>query len=388
MPRNCFGDEELAYLREVVESQDAWRWGRSNFVPRFEQFFGEHLGRKYVHAVNSGTSANTTAYACLGLGPGDEIICPAIAPIFVSFPIVAVGCVPVFADVDPRTQNISPEGIEERITPRTRAVVVVHLNGQPAMMDEIMAVARKHNLMVVEDCAQAYDAYYKGRKAGTIGDIACFSMQQSKHITSGEGGMIATDDPELYKRATEFANSGMPWYMYGLERPRAELVNGLPTRGHFSFGHDFRFSELQGAVALAQLEKIERFNARRRELVEKIEGELRDMPEVRLAHVYPNTRPNYWVYPVWGPEHLGCRGEINYIEVEFQRMQEMRRTSVGIPLPDYVQYRPGICARAEESTKGAWTFFVHHSVEDDELEKAIRDFKEKVMGSRRPVGLR
>ena len=380
MPRNCFGDEELAYLREVIESQDAWRWGRSNFVPRFEQAFGEHLGRKYVHAVNSGTSANTTAYASLGLEPGDEIICPAIAPVFVSFPVVAIGCVPVFADVDPRTQIISPEGIEERITPKTRAVVVVHLNGQPAMMDEIMAVARKNGLMVIEDCSQAYDACYKDCKVGTIGDIACFSMQQSKHITSGEGGMVATDDPELYKRGTEFANSGMPWYMYGLERPRSKSVDGLPTRGHFSFGHDFRFSELQGAVALAQLEKIERFNTRRREIVEKIETELRNTPGVRLAHVYPDTRPNYWVYPVWGPENLGRRGEINYIEVEYQRMQETRRTSVGVPLPDYVQYQPGMCARAEESTKGAWTFFVHHSVEDDEIEKAIRDFKVRVKG--------
>ena len=378
MPRNCFGKEELAYLREVIESQDAWRWGRSNFVPRFEQAFGEHLGRKYVHAVNSGTSANTAAYASLGLQPGDEIICPGIAPVFVSFPIVAIGCIPVFADVDLRTQIISPEGIEERVTPKTRAVVVVHLNGQPAMMDEIMTVAKKHGLKVVEDCAQAYDAYYKGRKVGTIGDIACFSMQQSKHITSGEGGMVATDDPELYKRATEFANSGMPWYMYDLERPKAEPVKGLPTRGHVSFGHDFRFSELQGAVALAQLEKIEGFNARRRELAAKIEAELKDMSGVRLAHVYPDTKPNYWIYPVWGPPSLGRQGEINYIEVEYQRMQKLRRTSVGVPLPDYVQYAPGSCPQAEASTLGARGIFVHHSVQDEELERTIADFKGKV----------
>lgn len=381
MPKNCFDERELAYLREVIETQETWRWGKGNFVPRFEQAFGNHLGRKYVRAVNSGTSANTTAYASLRLEPGDEIICPAIAPIFVSFPVVAIGCVPVFADVDPRTQTISPEGIEERITARTRAVVVVHLNGQPAMMDEIMAVAKKHGLRVVEDCAQAYDAYYKGRKVGTIGDIACFSMQQSKHITSNEGGMVATDDPELYKRATEFTNSGMPTYSYDLPRPQAEPVQDLFTRGHFSLGLDFRFSEFQAAVALAQLEKIEGFNARRRELVKKIESELREMPGVRLAHVYPNTRPNYWMYPVWGPEHLGRFGEINYIEVEYQRMQQMRRTSIGIPLPDYVQYRPGICPRAEESTKGASVFFVHHSTQDDEIEKSIREFKEKVQGS-------
>lgn len=378
MPRNCFGEEELAYLREVIESQDAWRWGRSNFVPRFEKAFGQHLGRKYVHAVNSGTSANMTAYGSLGLQPGDEVICPALAPIFVSFPVIGLGCVPVFADVDIRTQIISPESIEERITPKTRAVIVVHLYGQPAMMDEIMAVANKHGLKVVEDCAQAYDAYYKGRKVGTFGDIACFSMQQSKHITSGEGGIIATDNPEIYKRATEFANCGMPWYIYDMERPKAESLKGLPTRGHFSYGFDFRFSELQGAVALAQLGKIEQFNARRRELVAKVEEELRNTPGVRLAHVYPDTKPNYWQYPVWGPPSLGRQGEINYVEVEYQRMQKMRRTSVGMPLPDYVQYVPGSCPQAEESTKGARSFFVHHSVEDEELDRTIANFKKSL----------
>jgi dTDP-4-amino-4,6-dideoxygalactose transaminase len=235
-------------------------------------------------------------------------------------------------------------------------------------------VARRHGLKVVEDCAQAYDATYKGRKVGTIGDIACFSMQQSKHITSGEGGMIATDDPELYKRAAEFANSGMPWYLYGIPRPAAGPFQGLPTRGHFSFGHDFRFSELQAAVALAQLEKIGSFNARRRELVGRIQSALRDRSGVRLAHVYPDTQPNYWIYPVWGPAQVGCIGEINYVEVEFQRMQQTRRTSVGVPLPDYVQYRPGLCPRAEESIRGGCGFFVHHSTEDGEMDEAIRGF--------------
>ena len=378
MPTNCFDDRELAYLREVIETQTAWRWGRSNFVPRFEQAFGEYVDRKYVHAVNSGTSANTTAYASLGLEPGDEIICPAVAPIFVSFPVVAIGCVPVFADVDPLTQIISPEGIEKCVTPKTRAVVVVHLYGQPAMMDKIMAVAGKHNLGVVEDCSQAYGSLYRGRRVGGFGDVACFSMQQSKHITSGEGGMVVTDDPDLYKRATEFSNSGLPWYMYDMERPEPEPFEGLPTRGHFSFGHDFRFSELQGAVALAQLEKIEQFNARRRELVARVQNGLRDTPEVRLAHVYPDTEPSYWMYPVWGPPRLGRRGELNYVEVEFQRMQATRRTSVGVPIPDYVQYRPGICPLAEESTKGAWMFFVHHSTEDAGIDKAVDEFKAKV----------
>ena len=123
------------------------------------------------------------------------------------------------------------------------------------------------------------------------------------------------------------------------------------------------------------------FNTRRRELVQRIEDELGGLSGVRLAHVYPETQPNYWMYPVWGPETLGRRGEINYVEVEFQRMQKMRRTSVGVPLPDYVQYVPGSFPGAEESTKGAWSFFVHHSVEDDELDNAINDFRTKVRES-------
>ncbi len=129
---------------------------------------------------------------------------------------------------------------------------------------------------------------------------------------------------------------------------------------------------------MAQLGKIDQFNARRRDLVNRIEDELRDIPEVRLAHVYPGTQPNYWVYPVWGPRHLGHRGELSYVEVEFRRMQEMRHTSLGIPLPDYVHYRPGICPLAEASTEGSWSFFVHHSTEDAELEDKIRDFKDRL----------
>jgi dTDP-4-amino-4,6-dideoxygalactose transaminase len=130
------------------------------------------------------------------------------------------------------------------------------------------------------------------------------------------------------------------------------------------------------------LEKIDGFNARRRELVAKIKKELQDVPEVRLAHVYPDTQPNYWLYPVWGPPSMGRQGEINYVEVEYQRMQKLRRTSVGVPLPDYVQYVPGSCPKAEESTLGASGLFVHHSVEDEELDRTIADFKERVSAAR------
>jgi len=379
MPFRAFGAEELANLKEVVESQQLWRATKGNFVSRFEDAFGKHLGRKYVLGVTSGTCANETALAGLGLEPGDEVICPASAPIFVSLPIVGLGCVPVFADSDPRTMIISPEGIKARITKKTRAVVVVHLFGQPAPMDEILAVTRPHNLKVVEDCAQAFDCYHKGRKAGTIGDVVCFSLQQSKHITSGEGGIVATDDPDIYKRMVLFSNCGMPWYQYGLPPEKPERVAGLPTRGHFAFGHNYRMSELQGAVALAQLAKIGEFSKARMDMVEIIESELRGVPGISLAYRYPDTQPNYWAYPVWVPTGLGGYSEINYLEVVYQQMQKSRRTSVGYPLPDYVQYAPGACPQAEAAAKRLRTISTFLlSVDAESVRKSARGIRETV----------
>lgn len=387
MPLSCFGEEELANLREVIENGELWRGVKGNFVARFEEAMGKHLGRHYVYAVSSGTSANEAAVAGLGLEPGDEVICPATAPIFVSLPVFAVGCIPVFADVDPRTLIVSPEGIEACISERTKAIVVVHLFGQPAPMDDILQVARKHGLRVVEDCAQSYDCYYKGRKAGTLGDVACFSLQQSKHMTSGEGGFIATDDTEIYKRAVLYSNAGMPWYLYDLEPPEPEPVGGIPTRGHFAFGHNHRMSELQGAVALAQLGKIDRFNAARKILVETIEKELRDCPGILLAHRYPDTEPKHWQYPVQlNPEEtsltavevnrlcseeegagVGYYQEINYLEHVFQEAERSRITPFGLALPEYLHYTLGSCPKAEDAATRTLLFFTHHSGDQEAL---------------------
>jgi perosamine synthetase len=400
MALSCFGEEELSNLREVLESGELWRGAKGNFVPRFEEAIGNHIGRRYIQAVNSGTSANEGAVAGLGLEPGDEVICPATVPIFVSFPVFAAGCIPVFADVNPRTLIISPEGIEACISERTKAVVVVHLFGQPAPMDDILQVAHKHNLKVVEDCAQAYDCYYKGKKAGTFGDVACFSLQQSKHITCGEGGFVATDDPEIYKRANMYSNSGMPWFLYGLESPKTNPVSKIPTRGHFSFGHDHRMSEIQGAVALAQLTKIDRFNATRREIVNIIETELKDCPGIMLAHKHPDHVPNYWVYPIQlnpdetslsasdvgrfvREEHgvgIGGYSEINYLEQIYQDFENSRKTPFGLPLPEYVHYRPGLCPKAEETALRTLLISTHHAADPESIRKqsqALRKTMEK-----------
>jgi dTDP-4-amino-4,6-dideoxygalactose transaminase len=249
-------------------------------------------------------------------------------------------------------------------------------------MDGLLAVTRRHNLKVVEDCAQAYDCLYHGRKVGTLGDVAAFSLQQSKHISCGEGGMVATDDPGIYQRMVTFCNTGMAWPQFGLDGPVSQPVNGIPTRGHFSFGHDCRMSELQGAVALAQLAKIARLNARRRELVAIIEAELQGVPGVELAHRYAGTEPNYWAYPVRVPTGLGRYGEINYLEAVFQQMQQARRTPLGIPLPDSVRYVPGLCPQAEAGARRMWQTLVHPSTDPEAIRAAARTIRETVLKAR------
>ncbi len=378
MDRKRFDEAEMNLVREVMESGELCRAIGNSMVERFEKAFGVYLGRKYVLGVSSGTSANETMYASIGVEPGDEFICPASAPIFVSFPVIGLGCVPVFADVDPRTLIIDPDAIEERITPKTKAIVVVHLFGQPAQMDEIMAVAKKHNLKVLEDCSQSYDSLYKGRKVGSIGDAACFSLQQSKHMTSGEGGIFVTDDVEMYKRAVLFATCGMPWYQYDLERPKSPMMGDLHTRGHFAFGNNYRMGELLAAVALGQLGKLPEVKAIHKRLVEIIEEELRDAPGIQIAHRYPDTEPNYWAYPVRIPDSLSQYGEINYLEVEFQKMQKTRRTSVGYPLPDYVQYTLGSCPNAEKGAHGFHSMFINCTTPPENVRARAIDLRESV----------
>lgn len=361
------GCEEQTLIDEVMLSQELWR-GVSDVGPvaQFEDEFAAHQGSAYVHAISSGTSANEAALAALGLQPGDEVIVTPCSFIASSLTPVALGLVPVFADVDSRNFVLTAETIEAAVTPRAKAVVVVHLWGQPADMDPILAVAKKHGLKVVEDCAQCFDGFYQGKITGSMGDAACWSLQQSKHLTSGEGGIVATNDAEAYQRAVLYSNCGMPWYRFGLERPSSAPVGEMLTRGHFAFGHNYRMSSLQGAVALAQLHQIERLKARRQQIADLITTALEGAPGLLLPRPYPNTVPNYWAYPVqvdpatgvkaaqvcaWVAEAGGGVGryaEINYLEQVYEQMESARRTSLGVPLPDYVRYRQGVCPTAED----------------------------------------
>ncbi|MBY5419980.1 aminotransferase class V-fold PLP-dependent enzyme [Rhizobium leguminosarum bv. viciae] len=240
-----FGQEELDALNEVIKS------GKLSFLTgtktaEFERAFAERFGVKHAVAVANGTAALHTAVTYLNPEPGDEIILSPVTDVGTVIPIIAQLAIPVFADVDPITQNIDAASIEMNITSRTRAIMVTHVYGHPADMDAIMAVARKHDLFVIEDCAQAHLAYYKGKLCGTIGDIACFSFQQSKHMTTGDGGMVISNEDERFGRGIRHCSDK------GWPRERG-------GRDHLFLATNYHMTELQAAVGVEQLKKLDQF---------------------------------------------------------------------------------------------------------------------------------
>ncbi|MDH7571414.1 MAG: DegT/DnrJ/EryC1/StrS family aminotransferase, partial [Armatimonadota bacterium] len=198
---HVFGHRDMELLREVIESGNLCSLSGA-MTPRFEAAFAQRLGVRHAIACNSAMSGLHVALAAAGVGPGTEVIVDPIVH-FAGFAVMYHNGVPIFADVDARTHNIDPESIATRVTPRTRAIVCTHLWGLPCEMDAVMEVARQHNLVVVEDCAHALFARYRGRYTGTLGHIGVFSFQQSKHLATGDGGMIVTNDDALHEAMRE-----------------------------------------------------------------------------------------------------------------------------------------------------------------------------------------
>jgi dTDP-4-amino-4,6-dideoxygalactose transaminase len=277
------GDEEKKLLLEVIDSGALNRNGGSK-VEALERQWAEMMGVPYAQAVTSGTAALHTAVAALNLEPGDEVITTTITDMGTVIAILACNLVPTFADVDPRTGNITAETIARQISHKTRAVVVVHLFGQAADLDPILALAHTHNLKVIEDCAQAHLAQYKGRLVGTMGDLGCFSFQQSKQMTTGDGGMVIARDEQLGIRARLFADKAWPRGLPGL------------NRSHLFLGMNYRLSELQGAVGLAQTTKLPAIVARRRETAGMLRSRIAQIPGVNPPHIIPAADPSWWMF--------------------------------------------------------------------------------------------
>ncbi len=274
------GEEEKKQVMEVLDRKYLFRYygpeEHPSKVREFEKKFAERMDSKYCLAVNSCTSALITALVACGVGPGDEVIVPGYTFFASCAAVISAKAIPVIAEVD-ETLTIDPDDIERKITPSTKAIVVVHMRGVPCDMDRIMAIAKKHDLRVVEDVAQACGGTYKGKLLGTFGDCGCFSFQYHKIITAGEGGAILTNDPILYDRCMGYHDTAACWRpdRFAEERYEGELFSGV----------NFRMNELTGAVMLAQLSKLDPLVERMQQLQRRIIDGIADVEQIKLRPV-------------------------------------------------------------------------------------------------------
>lgn len=273
---------EKKYLCECIDT--GWISSEGPFVKEFEQKMSASVNRKYGIAVSNGTAALEVSIQALGIKEGDEVIMPAFTIISCAMAVTKAGGVPVLVDSDPYTWNMKVDEIEEKITPRTKAVMIVHLYGLPVKADEILALAKKYHLKVIEDAAEMHGQTYNGRPCGSFGDISTFSFYPNKHITTGEGGMIVTDDEELAKRC--------------------RMIRNLCFREDVRYVHDeisdnYRFTNLQAAVGLAQLERLDEFVEKKRRMGKYYTEKLRKIDGLRLPVEKTEYADNiYWVYGI------------------------------------------------------------------------------------------
>jgi len=278
-----FGEEELGNLAEVIASGTLTST-KGHFVKDLETGFAAKIGTDYAIACASGSAAIHVAVAALDLEPGDEVISTPITDMGGISPILFQGAIPVFADVDPVSLNVTATTIEAALSEKTKAIIITHLFGKPVDMRGVMEVANRAGVLVIEDCAQAFEANYHGRNVGTIGRIGCFSFQQGKHMTAGEGGIVVTDDPALARRIRLFVDKAWGY--------------GDPSPDHYFLALNYRMTELQGAVLTAQLEKLDENLASRRSAARRIIDELADIDGLTMPTEAPHTSHSYWRIPI------------------------------------------------------------------------------------------
>jgi len=359
---SVIGEEEKKAVLDVLESQSPFRYyGKrvQGTVRGFERAFARYIGTKYALAVSSGTASLIVALRALGIGVGDHVLVPSCTFMATASCVVSVGGIPVFTDID-ETFNMSPEHMESRITERTRAVIPVAWRGNPCRMDRIMEIADKHNLFVIEDIAQSTGSQYRGKACGTFGNVGCFSLQLNKLITTGDGGILCTDDGKLYERAVRYHD-------HGAFRERADFPELGEAMEPF-IGQNYRLGELSGAVAGAQLKKLDfiRKNLRRiifalREAVEGFRGIslMRITDEQGYAGstfvmLLPSPEPVSDFVEALNMEGIPAlniyAGNPVYMLPQFYNKRTADRDNFPFisPYADGVEYYEGLCPKAED----------------------------------------
>ncbi|HEV7517128.1 MAG TPA: DegT/DnrJ/EryC1/StrS family aminotransferase, partial [Thermoanaerobaculia bacterium] len=262
------------------------------FIGRFEKSFAAHAGVRHAVSCNNGTSALHLALLGLGVGPGDEVLVPSLTYIATANAVRYCGAEPVFVDSDLATWNLDPDDLYAKLTPRTKAVLAVHLYGKPAPMREILAVAREAGVRVIEDAAEAVGALYRGRPVGSLADVAAFSFFGNKIVTCGEGGMVTTDDEALGRKILQLKGQGQDF----------ERRYWFPV-----VGYNYRMTNIQAALGLAQLEQVDTYLARRDEIAAWYRAELAGAPSIRLPAEDEKDRSVCWLYSIVLADHAGER---------------------------------------------------------------------------------
>ena len=280
--------KELEYVTDCIKTN--WISSAGKYVREFEERFSEHCGAKYGIACTNGTTALHLAMATLGIGPGDEVIIPTFTMIATANAVTYTGATPVLVDSENETWNMDIDKIEEKITDRTKAIMVMHTYGHPVDMDAVLEIADKHGLYVVEDAAEAHGAEYKGKKIGSLGDVACFSFYGNKIITTGEGGMLVTNNEEIARisrnlRDHAFSTERHFWHKY--------------------LGFNYRMTNLQAAVGLAQVERFDEMVEIRRRNAQYYNQLLRDIEGIRTPPEAPWAKNVYWMYSILIEEEFG-----------------------------------------------------------------------------------
>jgi len=353
------GDEEINGVIGVLKSG---MLASGKEVKEFEKEFAQYLGAKHGVAVVNGTAALDVALKALRIGPGDEVITTPFTFIASANSILFQGAKPVFADIDPKTYNLDPNEVLEKITDKTKAIVVVHLYGQPADMKAFKEIAEDHKLYLIEDCAQAHGAEFEGQKVGTFGDIAAFSFYPTKNMTTGEGGMVVTNDGELAKKVDLIRNHG-----------QAEKYL------HVELGYNLRMTNIAAAIGRAQLKKLDGWNKKRienakllSEGISKIDGLTPPYVDERVKHVFHQ-------YVIKVEEEF----PLNRDELMAKLREKGIGSAVHYPSPVHQQpfyqklgYPKDICPNAIEASKKVLSLPVHPAVSEKDIDYIINTLRE------------
>ena len=381
----------IPYGRQTIEEDDieeVVKVLKSDFlttgpkVAEFERAVAEYVGAKYAVAISNDTAALHAACHAAGIGPGDEVITTPITFAASANCVLYCGGTPVFADIDPQTYNIDPEDIRRKITDKTKAIIPVHLAGQPCDMDAIHAIAKEHHLIVIEDAAHAIGTQYKNKKVGSIADFTTFSFHPVKTVTAGEGGAIATNDEKMYHRLLRLRS-------HGITRNQDEMMHPTDAMWYneqVELGYNYRMTDFQAALLLSQLDKLDRFIERRTQIVKRYNEAFAECPELVLQREIPESKTARHLYVIQlNPELLTCTRR-EFFDALYAENVHVQVHYLPVYWHSYYEklgYPKGLCPNAEYLYEHVMSIPLFYSMTDEDVESVITAIKKVLAYYRR-----